>query len=355
MRLLFRVDSGRIIGYGHIRRALVLASLVSRDRGTQCLFLSRDHPERFVHEFPTYILPRNDQHIVTSDPNSWLGDNYQNEIKLLIEQVIQPDDYLYVDHYGVNREWEIAIHPHVKKIVILDDSGFSKSLSDASAPEGFSKQHQCDVLINQTEPIKPLMYTGLYLGGLDYAIINPILSQYRIVKSVCVDVQRVFRKPILTIALGTCLDHSIVHRLIACLDNGTMMINLIGNYPEIHRFSSNLDNIRQYQSLSPDQLGEIYQESDLAIGAGGVMTLEMIYIGLPVIVVSVASNQLVQCQYLREKGLIQYLDHQHDWSETKLQKMVNHYLGHDQVEHRQKCQVAVDGCGAQRIVSKLYP
>ena len=200
--------------------------------------------------------------------------------------------------------------------------------------------------------MKPLAYTGLYLGGLDYAIINPIFFPYRLKKFHSLGNNGLT----LTIALGSCLDHSIVHRLIAGLDQGIAKINLIGNYPKITPNSDHHASIEQYQSLSPNQIAKVYLESDLAIGAGGVMTLEMIYFGLPLIVVSVASNQVSQCHYLKKQRLIKYLGHKHNWSETKLQKMLHSIIEKIPCfEHRQRCQVAVDGCGAQRIVSKLYP
>ena len=55
-----------------------------------------------------------------------------NTIKLI--KGLDPD-WLIVDHYGIDHDWEKQLRPYVKKIMVIDDLA--------------NRRHDCDILIDQ--------------------------------------------------------------------------------------------------------------------------------------------------------------------------------------------------------------
>src|SRR5690606_31115714 len=73
--------------------------------------------------------------------------------------------WMVVDHYGLGRSWEVAMSPHVERLMVIDD------LADAP--------HDCDALLNQNLLKDPNAYDGLLhdatlrLVGPRYALLRP--------------------------------------------------------------------------------------------------------------------------------------------------------------------------------------
>jgi UDP-2,4-diacetamido-2,4,6-trideoxy-beta-L-altropyranose hydrolase len=129
MNIIIRADASIQIGTGHLMRCLTLANEL-RSKGIKASFVCRELPGNlcnFIENkgYSVYRLP--DSRNVT-----WQTDAEQTKAILNEEQ---DADWLIVDHYALDRQWELQMKPHVKKIMVIDD------LAD--------RPHHCDLLLDQ--------------------------------------------------------------------------------------------------------------------------------------------------------------------------------------------------------------
>ncbi len=126
MKVLFRSDSSSKIGYGHIKRDLILAKQYD-DVSFACLDLKGSLIDEIP--YPVYVL--------------------ENEgIRFLIELILEEKfELLIIDNYAITYEDEKYIKEVTKiKILSFDDE---------------IKPHFCDILLNVNAYAKPKFYKGL--------------------------------------------------------------------------------------------------------------------------------------------------------------------------------------------------
>jgi UDP-2,4-diacetamido-2,4,6-trideoxy-beta-L-altropyranose hydrolase len=140
--ILFRLDSGNIIGTGHTQRCLNLANQFENANITFiCKPLQGNLISNIEKKYKVAIIEGNDENMDINDRNTWLGEDWEFDAKKTLNIIKQFDkvDMLIVDHYGVNESWEKYIYSHVNKLFIIDD---------------VDRSHYCHILQNQ-HTIKP--------------------------------------------------------------------------------------------------------------------------------------------------------------------------------------------------------
>ncbi|MFC0561930.1 hypothetical protein [Halalkalibacter alkalisediminis] len=66
----------------------------------------------------------------------------------LLKKSVKPIDLLIIDHYSIDKSWELSIRKFVKKIMVIDD------LAD--------REHDYDILLDQNFHLKnEIRYNGL--------------------------------------------------------------------------------------------------------------------------------------------------------------------------------------------------
>ncbi|MCP4721123.1 MAG: UDP-2,4-diacetamido-2,4,6-trideoxy-beta-L-altropyranose hydrolase [Desulfobacteraceae bacterium] len=269
-------DATKEIGYGHLKRCLVLASYY-RKFGLPITFLMRDAPP----VVKSLLKGQDMEVVVRSDHGECLS--YLSEQKNLIKLVI-------IDHYEIGPDLEEKIFSG-SPVLVMDD---------------LCRSHWCDVLVDQTVNRKSSDYDKkLYnssaqtLLGIDYTVIDPV---YKGIKT------NGDRKNIL-ITFGATDPGKVVLRVLDLL-NTMEKKRLIFHIP-LSSLSPCLDgvkkridrsklDIRLYQDL-PD-LSCLYERCGIAIGAPGTSLLERIYCGLINLILVVASNQREVGQNISRRG-----------------------------------------------------
>lgn len=270
-------DATKEIGYGHLKRCLVLASFY-RKLGLPVTFLMRDAAPVVKN-----LLKGQDMEVVVrSDHGECLS--YLSEQKKIIKLVI-------IDHYKIGPDLEEKIFSGFP-VLVMDD---------------LCRPHWCDVLVDQTVSRKFHDYDKkLYnpfaqtLLGIDYIVIDPV---YKGIKTNG-------DKANILISFGATDPEKVVLRVLDLLEHTMGKKKLIFHIPlsslspclegvkkRIDR--SRLD-IRLYQDL-PD-LSFLYERCGIAIGAPGTSLLERIYCGLINLILVVASNQREVGQNISRKG-----------------------------------------------------
>ena len=140
--LVIRVDSSTRIGSGHLMRCRTLAEEL-KERGADVHFVCRRHSgnlnELLRDTFSVYELPSPsiDTHNVADDDYAaWLGIIQEEDAADTIAtlQGWRPD-WLVVDHYSLDKRWETALRPYVRRIMVIDDLA--------------NRTHDCDLLLDQ--------------------------------------------------------------------------------------------------------------------------------------------------------------------------------------------------------------
>ena len=134
MQVIIRVDASNEIGFGHVVRCLTLATEL-RCRDINCIFICRDLPgnliERIKQEgFEYFLLPSFEKN------NSPYDGGWRTDAEQVLSYIkdIQPD-WLVVDHYALDYQWEEYLSDTYRNLMVIDD------LAD--------RRHNCDLLLDQ--------------------------------------------------------------------------------------------------------------------------------------------------------------------------------------------------------------
>jgi len=306
--IVFRVDSSAKIATGHVMRCLTLAKALKK-QGVEIIFICRDLEGNIIdrvkkENFEVKILPKPSKSIKSEPENpylEWLEVNLSEDAKqtkeIISKLVAKPT--LIIDHYAIDEIWENEIRESVNKIIAIDDLA--------------NRKHNCDILIDQNlyhnyqnryDDLVP-KNCQKFLGP-EYAILREQFFKIKPRK-------RTEVKNILICFGGIDPDNITLKAVKATIEaQKTLKINfnviVIGaknNYQEeIKQICG--ENKFEYKDYV-DNMADSMHWSDLAIGAGGSMSWERCYMNLPVIVISLAENQIEICQTLNDKGIIKYL------------------------------------------------
>src|SRR5688572_4686999 len=134
--VFIRADSSALIGAGHVMRCRALAEALKAN-GAQIAFLSRENGLVQPQGFPVIPLPP-----VASQAED--AERCADAIKSSSAKC----DWLIVDHYEIDHQWETAMRQVAPRILVIDDLA--------------NRRHDCDLLLDQTYVSSPAeRYRGL--------------------------------------------------------------------------------------------------------------------------------------------------------------------------------------------------
>lgn len=305
MKVVFRVDSSLEIGSGHLMRCLELGRLIKKN-GARVIFLCRE-----LEGHLSYLVEKNGFELILLYTTKGCFKNlvgYEKWLKvkqtLDVEQCIESldreiVDLLVVDHYALDKKWEILIRPYANKVMVIDDLA--------------NREHECDVLLDQN-----------YYENMDiryFNLINENCRKFLGLKYVLLReefyIQRIKKrdgkiKRIVIFFGGSDLTNETIKVLdaIKTLDLNNITIDVIvgelnKNKEKIREFCSEINGCNYYCQI--ENIAEIMNLADLAICAGGTNMWERCYLQLPSVVISVAENQTICCEECSKLGIIKYL------------------------------------------------
>jgi len=309
MNIYIRVDASIEIGTGHVMRCLVLAEKL-QEKGANIRFICRKHKGHLIglittKGFKVLVLepPRKlDAALNDNGYIKWLGvplsvDAYQTKELLMNDSV----DLLIIDHYAIDKDWEVILKDQAKKIMVIDDLA--------------NRKHECDFLLDQNFIAD---YQNRYdflvpsdcktFLGPSYVLLRPefylpfrkLKLRTGAVKRILIFFGGIDHSNVTGIALSSFLatGHSDIE-----VDVVVGHSNLYKN--EIASVCNMYENLHFYCQI--DNMAELMNLADLAVGAGGTTTWERCFLGLPSIVISIAENQEEICKSLAKEKVITYL------------------------------------------------
>lgn len=313
MRIVFRADASQEIGSGHVMRCLTLADEL-RDRQMECHFIIRQQPGDMaalvrsrgheVHLLTERASCNQVSSAVTNEADDqpahshWLKRGVRQDAFDTTEVLerLSPD-WLVVDHYGIDRQWEEAIRKYCGHLMVIDD------LAD--------RPHSCDLLLDQNLGREVSDYVALVpdgcriCAGPSYALLRPEFRKAR----ARIESKSPASDHLLINLGGVDKDNvtgALLHALRGCdLQTGSRISIVMGKHAPC------IDSVKEQALTMPwearvlvgvNNMAELMADADLALGAAGGTAWERCCLGLPSILVILAENQRSGALALAESG-----------------------------------------------------
>lgn len=317
MKITFRVDASLEMGTGHVMRCLTLANAL-KEQSAECHFICREHPGNLIDKiqqagFIVHSLPLTTntqafkQQLLNKENQlfhaSWLGTSQEQDAQecRTILEAIQPD-WLIIDHYALDKNWQQVLQPYYKKLMVID------CLAD--------REQLADLLLDQNYASTAEKYQGLVpencqiLAGTQYTLLRPEFAQWREFS-----LKRRQNNPAINkilVTLGGVDPDNYTGKILAELAkanlNPEVEITIVMGATAPH-----LEDIKQQAAKMPfttqvkvniSNMAELMSNADLAIGAAGATTWERCCLGLPTIQLVIAENQQQTASALAKANIV---------------------------------------------------
>lgn len=365
MRVAFRVDASLRIGAGHLMRCLSLAAALSK-RGASCHFVSRFtggmsalialQGHRLIQLQTDLPAASHRMGFATAGnavpPHAdwlecdWLQDAQQT--KTVLDKLKL--DWLVVDHYALDAQWELYVQSCAGHLMVIDD------LADRS--------HDCDLLLDFNEyPNSSTRYVDWInehaecLLGPRYALLREEFAGVRKSQQPFSERARLF------IGFGGADARNFtlesLHAARGILSSGTNCDVVVGAaYPHLDSLKSELadPSFRTVTlHVATSSVAALMGQARLAVCGGGVSTWERLCMGLPSLVIAVAMNQVEALRHLDTLGLIRLMGSQAGQTSTVLAAEMTSLWGQPDVlaEMSNRGCHLVDGLGADRVAEHM--
>ncbi len=262
------------------------------------------------------------------------------QVDFLEESEIRSTDWIVVDKYTLNAEWETRMRGKAARIMVIDD------LAD--------RQHDCDVLLDQNYfPNAEDRYKGLVpercrrLLGPHYALLRPEFARQRkTLRERDGRVQRVL------VSLGGVDRGNETSNIISLLKPFRVAVDVVAGSmnPNADRIALECAQAGFTFHRQASNMAELMAAADLAIGAGGSTTWERCCLGLPTLQVAISHDQFATSSALASLGVIFFCGK--SVTEEALRDVLSdpNRLKDQSVRMRQ----LVDGEGARRVAAGLF-
>jgi UDP-2,4-diacetamido-2,4,6-trideoxy-beta-L-altropyranose hydrolase len=330
---VIRADAGVAIGGGHVRRCLVLAEALA-DAKWNVTFASQPGSHDAVP-----LLGRGAFAQISLEE----GD----EVTRLRDSVPAGCDLFVVDQYGLDADFERACRGWAKRILVIDD------LAD--------RQHDCDILVDQTPGRDASDYISLVpqhcrvLAGPAYALLDRRFQALRAQRRAAERVGQVL------VSFGSTDSADMTSAALSAVRIARLSTEVV---VVLGGSSPHLGHVREVAaSLCPpaeihvdvDDMAGAIVAADLAIGAGGVSSLERCCLGLPSLLIVVADNQRGNADALARAGAAVIVGSSADASPARIASALRE-LAENPARRQAMSEAAFavcDGGGAFRVVNAL--
>lgn len=357
MQVVFRTDASNKIGSGHVMRCLALAEELSSN-GAKVTFVCREHQgnmcaliESSGHK--VHRLPLKDPDLVTATSaghDQWLGVPWSKdaeETAATLSKLAKPADWLVVDHYSIDRRWEIMLRPIVHRILVIDD------LAD--------RPHDCDVILDQnlhrgiaTRYNNLVPSNCLRFLGPRYAILRP---QFKKARNRLRQRNGTIRRVLIFFG-GVDLGNETSKAFLGVQIAGDFLVDIILG-PTCPHVSATANLVKDMPNvtlhIAPDNIASLMIAADIAIGAIGVSVWERSCLGLPSIVISTAANQISPAQALLDNGCIVYIGESNYVTADEIALSIKALVAEpSRVKNMSRaCMGLTDGNGTNRLIRAL--
>ncbi|MEI7814194.1 MAG: UDP-2,4-diacetamido-2,4,6-trideoxy-beta-L-altropyranose hydrolase [Coriobacteriia bacterium] len=278
MNIVFRADSSAEIGAGHVMRCLTLADELAA-HGEQCIFVCREAAMDAGDR-----IERAGYAVVGISSVSDGAAEAAVVCEALAAAGVAQADWLVVDHYDLDRDFESGMRPQVSRIVVVDDLA--------------SRPHDCDILLDHNIGANAADYAALVsdqavvLAGPRFALLRAqFVAASHTPRTRDWSVHR-----LLVSFGGTDPTNETQKAIEALMILGDSRFETDIVLPEgaphraaVEASAQGMPGVTLYGRV--DDMAAFMGGADLMLGAGGMTLLERCALGLPSVSLVVAGNQ----------------------------------------------------------------
>jgi UDP-2,4-diacetamido-2,4,6-trideoxy-beta-L-altropyranose hydrolase len=329
MKVLFRTDSSKQIGTGHVIRSLNLAQKL-RSYGHEVKFVCRDLESNIInsiinHGFKVFLLKKDKLNRENNDElfhNSWLETSWENDAQETINVLDEYQaDWVVVDHYAIDYKWENMVRGAANaKIFVIDD------LAD--------RRHNCEAILDQNVLLaQDIQYKDLipknckkFLGP-EYALIK---EDFWIERKA-----NLLNNTAFIFFGGIDLPGATLKVLQVLINiNFTGAVNVVCGSPnpkikDIQEVCRNNKNFKLF--INTNNVANIISNCSFGIAAGGVNTWERCALALPTLVFSIAPNQEKISQDCEKANLCSYAGPIEKLSQDRIKDFIENKSQHQSI------------------------
>jgi len=366
MKFAFRADASLQIGTGHIMRCLTLAKAL-KDHGHTCLFICREldgHliPKIIAQGFDVRPLPKPQS--VGTQPRGpahahWAEVSWQQDAEETANELaaIQPD-WLVLDHYAFDAGWERVVLGRIgARLCVIDDLADRPHLADCLIDQGLG---------NEKSDYRHLVSKDCQvMVGPKYALLRPEFSKLRS-RVMGGDKDRLLRSGVssILVSIGGVDLKDLTSFTLRALEKSafpsSLQVTIVvgGTAPNVKSIAKLCKGSRFRSELLVDHrdMAGLMANADFAIGAAGSTSWERCCLGLPSLLMSVASNQQKALQALGSLGACDVFDPDCDSDASgRFVRAVNKFANcPEKLKSMGTAAAAVtDGKGTQRVMECL--
>ena len=332
-------------------RCLALASELTR-QGATCKFISRalkGNPKEELEGrgYASILLPARERQ-TCKDPVSLSNElNVSQSDDFILSYAALKNwkpDWVVVDHYGIDAEWEEAFQKEGIRIMVIDDLANRKHLPNILLDQTFGRDlTDYDMLVpSHTKTLLGSKYALLRKEFAEHREKALMSRDHRTLKNLLINFGGVDEHNYTGKALRSLVGESSINQLEITIVLGTQS-------PWVKEVSDAARDFFQRVTIlqGANNMAQLMSEADLAIGAAGSTSWERCSVGLPTIQYVVAENQRQIANNMAAVGAIKLLRSFNELSEavrtapTWMKSVSN------------RCRYLADGLGARRVVEAM--
>ena len=324
MNIVFRTDSSTAIGSGHVMRCLTLAKRYRRE-GHTVSFVMRELPSNSIafvvdEGFAVHVLPYAPPAEAMTGYLAWLTVTQEQDAAETGEvlRAMGVIGRLVVDHYALDMVWESRCRPLARELMVIDDLA--------------NRRHNCDILLDQNFYENA---SARYMGLVPDHCRLLLGPQHALLRDEFYEIKPRRRdgslRNILVFYGGSDLTDETTKalRALQSLDLSDTEIHVVvgaGNPQKerVRQLCAGMENTHCHEQV--ENMADLMNAADLALGAGGTTTWERLALGLPSVVTAVADNQVEICENCARAGLIHYMGKSDSVSAPLLAQAVRRFL-----------------------------
>lgn len=319
MNILIRADASINIGTGHVMRCLTLAEQITTySNETMIYFACRELDGNMMSHIESKgyrVLPLSCGK-ASQESEAFCWERDQTQLIDMLKSYAIKFDWLVVDHYQIDVQWEKSLRPYVKGIAVIDDLA--------------NRYHDCDILLDQNEFFNTHVR---YENKIPPHCVQLLGPQNVLLRSQFYDVllnEKVTHGSVKRIFIffgGSDPTNETLKTLKAFELFGSELLQLevvVGasnpNKDKVKAYCQKLNHANFYCQI--ENIAEIMATCDLSIGAGGTALWERCFLGLPSLTIACADNQVETVAALTDKNVIWNIG----WHEEVSVKDISDYL-----------------------------
>lgn len=337
MKIAFRVDASVQMGTGHLMRCMTLAQELQQ-RGVQVRFICSDHPGNLNEWLQSKGLTVS---VISQASATDVAADAKQTISAL--NADRPD-WIVVDHYGLDIEWERMLRPFVDRILVIDDHT--------------GRYHECDALLDQNYGADVAQrYAGLLpeacrmLVGPSFALLRQEFGALR----ERVSCRQSLENVLIFFTGGDDQGETLkAMRGVEIFGLSKQVDVVVGrSNPYIDAIKSKCEKLAWGFHCQVDYMPTLISNADLVIGAGGSSNWERCALGAPALVAVLADNQVNIAHDLDSAGVVVNLGWAHQLAAEDYVRALQALDSHRIAAMSDKAMKVVDAAGAARVADAL--